>query len=63
MANSRKNSKNLLGDVYDILRDRRDFVTPRMFSDRHAGMEIDYDRLEIRIDKTHTLRLVDSAAE
>ena len=57
MANK---SKNLIGDVYDVLRDRRDFITPKMFSDRHSDMEIDYERLEIRLNKKYTLKLVES---
>lgn len=56
-------TKNLLGDVYDVLASNSDFITQKMFTQRHSDMEIDYDRLEIRLDKKHTLRLVTTTAD
>lgn len=58
MANK---SKNLIGDVYDVLACNRDFITPQMFSQRHSDMEVDYDRLEIRLNKKYTLKLVENS--
>ena len=49
-------SKTLIGDVFEILSCDRSFVTPQMFAARHL-LDIDYGRLEIRIDGRYTLRL------
>ena len=49
MANNRK-SKTLIGDVYDLIAGNRNFVTPKMFTDKHPELEVDYDRLEIHIE-------------
>lgn len=58
MANK---TKNLLGDVYDVLASNNNFITQKMFTKRHAEMlEIDYDRMEIRLSKTHVLRLIEA---
>lgn len=58
MANK---TKNLLGDVYDVLASNNSFITQKMFTKRHAEMlEIDYDRMEIRLSKTHVLRLIEA---
>ena len=56
MANK---SKNLIGDVYDLLKGKRDFVTPEMFSQRHSEMKIDYSNLEIRLNDKFTLKLIE----
>lgn len=55
-----KKTKNLLRDVYDVLASNNSFITQKMFTTRHAdSLEIDYDKLEIRLNKTHVLRLVE----
>lgn len=51
--------KNLIGDVYDVLAGNRNYITQEMFIQRHGNMEVDYDSLEIRLDKTHVLQLVE----
>ena len=56
-------SKNLIGDVYDLLRGSRDFITPKMFRERHEDMQVDYDNLEIRLNGKYTLRLIRTEAK
>lgn len=57
---AKNKTKNLLGDVYDVLASNNDFITQKMFTNRHAdSLEVDYDKLEIRLSKTHVLRLVE----
>lgn len=51
--------KNLIGDVYDVLAGNRNYITQQMFADRHTNMMVDYDNLEIRLDRTHVLQLVE----
>lgn len=49
--------KNLIGDVYDVLAGNRNYITQKMFMERHTDMQVDYDRLEIRLDRNHVLKL------
>lgn len=51
--------KILIGDVYDVLAGNRNFITQQMFTNRHPDMEVDYDTLEIRINKSFSLKLTE----
>lgn len=58
MSKQEQKRKNLLGDVFDLLAGNTNFVTPKMFQDRHRDMEVDYDMLQIRINKDYVLQLI-----
>lgn len=60
MAKDQK-SRNLLGDVFDVLRGDRSFVTPQMFTERHQDMSVNYDTLTIRLNDNYTLTLKKNA--
>lgn len=58
MNKQEQKRKNLIGDVYDILAGNTNFVTQKMFQSRHRNMEVDYNALQIRINKDYVLKLV-----
>lgn len=52
-----KKHRATLGDVFDLLRGRNDFISPKTFTQKHQEMEIDFENLLIRVDKKYTLKL------
>lgn len=58
MSKQEQKRKNLLGDVFDLLAGNTNFITPKMFQSRHRDMEVDYNALQIRINKDYVLKLV-----
>lgn len=53
-----KRHKALIGDVFDLIRGRHDFTSPKTFTDKYKELEIDYNSLSIKVDKKYSLKLI-----
>lgn len=53
-----KRQKALIGDIFDLIRGKNDFTNSKMFTQKHPDIQIDYNTLNIRINKQYSIQLI-----